>query len=175
MRLNAIGIIAIAAVILGVSALGVERGRRNTRTVHTLLRDAPDVIVGTRVTYLGVDVGVVQRLRLMNGGVAIDADIHRGDAPMRARDSMRVGVARTVDYDGSRVPAGKATIEIVPGPPSARALASGDTLPPALPRGLTIAPIVDPVRLRDSLANLVRHLRADSAELERRLRAPRAR
>jgi hypothetical protein len=166
-RLNAFGMIAVAAIVVVGATAAVARGARTTRRIHARLADALGVKEGTRVTYHGVNVGVVQRLRLTPAGMVIDADLERADVPLRAGDSARVEAGKRVEMGDVKLSV-SSVVELVPGAVSAPPLTDRDTLAAAAPRDQKIQYVIDPGRLRDSLARLVQRLRDDSIALARR-------
>ena len=123
-----------------------------------LLPEAPGIREGSRIEYLGVDVGEVTRVAFVRDTVgpprvALHLQLSRDSVPLRAADSIRV---RNLGLFGDQA------LSIVPGPSNAQALSRGDTLLAAtdpLPPRPELAKFLDALsgRVPDSL-------RADSAD-----------
>ena len=109
------------AVFVLVAALffATRPVRGEVRYVTAILPRADGIREGTVVTYLGVEVGMVERLRLDDGRVVVDLRIHRDDATMRRGDTLR---ARTLG------PIGDKALDWIPGPRTSPFLGPGDTI-----------------------------------------------
>ena len=126
MRWQLIGTITVAIIGVIVAFVFATRPVREaaSRAIVVLAR-ADGIREGTKVTYLGVDFGHVERLSIRDGKVIADLRIHRSDAGLRRGDSIRVRA------DGIF---GDWLLDIVPGPRNAPLLRPGDTLVAAVPR-----------------------------------------
>jgi mannose-6-phosphate isomerase-like protein (cupin superfamily) len=108
--LLSIAIVAAAAVLI----------RRDADLRLAAVLPADDGIrEGTRISYLGVEIGRVERLHIDKRPVVADLRITRADAGIRQGDHLRV---HRIGMFGDR------ELEVVAGPASGRVLGTGDTL-----------------------------------------------
>ena len=107
-------------IILLSAALTLSCAEKHENVVHVIAEEAPGLKKGARVQYRGVDVGLVRQVYFTPGGVRIDLLIERADAPIRARDTVRI---TPVGAFGTQV------VDIQPGEQSAPLIARGATLP----------------------------------------------
>lgn len=123
-----IRLIAIIVVALGILYWGVHMVSRDVRRSHSrivvVLPSADGVREGAAVSYLGLPIGVVDHLTIHEGRVIVEIRIQRSDADLRTGDIVRL---KTLGILGDQ------QLEIVPGPPSAAPLRTGDTLFAARP------------------------------------------
>jgi ABC-type transporter Mla subunit MlaD len=120
MRWQLVGTIAVAIVGVVVAFVFATRPVREAASRATVVLARGDgVREGTRVTYLGVDFGHVERLAIRDGKVIVELRVHRSDAALRQGDRVRL---RTQGIIGDRL------LDVVPGPPGAPLLGPGDTL-----------------------------------------------
>jgi ABC-type transporter Mla subunit MlaD len=136
---------AVAVIVLGAALFfATRRQRGELRPVVAILPRADGVREGAIVTYLGVEIGYVDRLRIHNGRVVAEIRIHRADADLRQSDTLHL---RINGIFGDRI------LDVAPGSRSAPPLGPTDTLIGVAARGALHNPIGDSLRqamLRDS-------------------------
>jgi phospholipid/cholesterol/gamma-HCH transport system substrate-binding protein len=93
------------------------------REFFVVLPSAIGLRQGASVTYLGLDVGVVRRIELVDRHIVVAFTVRRPDVDVRASDSVRL---RTLGLLGDKV------IDITPGPVGAPPARAGDTLRAAI-------------------------------------------
>jgi ABC-type transporter Mla subunit MlaD len=119
-------------VILLAAALVMGCSQRRENVVHVIAEEAPGLKKGATVRYRGVEVGEVQQVYFTPGGVRIDLLIERGDAPIRAQDTVRLA---------SVGPFGAQVVDIHPGPQTAPLIRRGSTLPKVEPESTVSLPV----------------------------------
>lgn len=117
-RLVAIIVVALAILYWGVHMVSRDVRRRFGRIV-VVLPSAEGVREGAAVSYLGLSIGVVDHLELHDGRAVVEVRLQRDDVDLRAGDMVHL---KTLGILGDR------QLEIVPGPPSAAPMRTGDTL-----------------------------------------------
>jgi phospholipid/cholesterol/gamma-HCH transport system substrate-binding protein len=126
-----------------------DRSASDRRVVQAALAQAPGVSEGSPVTYRGVSVGTVQRIRLTDSAVLVTIALSRADVPLRATDRVATHASGIFGVQG---------IEIVPSPAPGRAWRPGDVLqsmPPDTLAGLR-AEVADAL-VRAGMARLGAH------------------
>ena len=117
-RRLALTLLAAAALL---AAVGVAAFRdRSSSRLTAVFPSAGGLREGAPVTYLGVQVGLVEAIDLRSGRVVATLHVRRRDVVLRARDSVRL---RTMGLLG-----GDAAVDITPGPRDAPPLGAQDTL-----------------------------------------------
>lgn len=125
MRLRLWLTIAAALVIAGgafVFATRPQRGKQ--QLVIAVLPRANGVREGMPVTYQGLDIGYVERLRLDRGRVVAELRIRRADTEIRRGDTIRL---RTLGLLGDR------SLDFSPGARSAPLVGATDTIFAVIP------------------------------------------
>lgn len=147
-------VVLLAVVVLASAMTWLQRP--SGLTFHARLPEAPGLHEGARVFFRGIEVGGVERIGFDSGGVRLTIAMRRRDVPLRSGDRVRV----TSDpmFGGERV-------DIVPGPPTAPPLASGETLLAAPPDSVAL-------RLRAAASVMVDHLMGDIIRTGRDSTAP---
>lgn len=113
-------LLAFALVVLGAAFVFASRRQHgDVRMVTAVLPQADGIREGALVTYLGLEIGYVDRLRIHNGRVIAELRIHRADAELRQGDTLRL---RTLGIIGDKV------LDVSPGIRSAPLLGPTDTL-----------------------------------------------
>ncbi len=113
-----------------VVVLGCAKEHENL--VHVIAEQAPGLKKNARVQFRGVDVGYVKQVYFTPGGVRIDLQIERSDAPIRTRDTVRI---TSVGAFGEQV------VDIRPGVQSAPLIPHGATLPTVKPDSTVSLPV----------------------------------
>jgi ABC-type transporter Mla subunit MlaD len=143
-------LLAVAVLVLGTAFIFATRLQRGElRPVTAILPRADGLREGSIVTYLGLEIGYVDRLRIENGRVIAELRIHRADADLRQSDTLRI---RTLGIFGDRV------LDVTPGSRSAPRLGPTDTLFGVAASAAPLGPPTDSLR---------RALRADSQPADR--------
>lgn len=115
--------LAVAAAIAVAAVLVMAPHRPGAgRHYFAVLPSAIGLREGGSVTYLGLDVGEVRRIEIVDRHIVVTFTVRRPDIDLRATDSIHF---RTLGLIGDKV------IDIVPGPVGAPSLEVGDTLPVA--------------------------------------------
>jgi len=141
-------LLALAAICLGAALVFATRSQRGYRQpLIAILPRADGVREGTLVTYLGLQVGQVRRLRIHDGRVVAELRVRGAESPLRRGDSLRL---RTLGLLGDKV------LDVVPGQPGGPPLRDGDTL------FVAAGPQLSPEEIWDSLRG---HRERDSAKL----------
>jgi ABC-type transporter Mla subunit MlaD len=113
-----------------VVVLGCAKEHENL--VHVIAEQAPGLKKNARVQFRGVDVGYVKQVYFTPGGVRIDLQIERSDAPIRTQDTVRIS---SVGAFGEQV------VDIRPGVQSAPLIPHGATLPTVKPDTTVTLPV----------------------------------
>jgi ABC-type transporter Mla subunit MlaD len=106
-------------VLLAALFFATRPAREDIRYFTAILPRADGVREGTVVTFLGVEVGFVERLRIDDGKVIAQLRVQREDARVRRDDTLRL---RPNGIFGGM------TLDWVPGSRQAPPLADGDTI-----------------------------------------------
>ena len=123
-----------------------ERGGARHR-VHALVASANGVREGAPVSYLGVDVGRVERVAFVRDSVLLTMEIDpRREAPIRRGDAVRLSAYGIF---------GDQSVRIVPGAATAPLAASGDTL-----RGVARDTVAE--RVNEAMVEAIRRAFVDS-------------
>jgi len=127
MKLRLVLILIVATLGLAVAASRTIPASGGERIVVVLPR-ADGLREGASVTYSGLLVGRVERLRVVDGRVVANIELQRDDAELRLADTIRL---RTLGLLGDKV------LDITPGPRTAPRVRATDTLvalrPPEIP------------------------------------------
>jgi phospholipid/cholesterol/gamma-HCH transport system substrate-binding protein len=121
MKLRLAVILIVATLGFGVALFRMTAfrpGLGGSRVLAVLPR-ADGIREGATVTYLGLDVGRLEKLWIDDGRLLAELRIHRADAKPRRGDTLHL---RLYGLFGDR------SLDIVPGPLSAPWLGPGDTL-----------------------------------------------
>jgi phospholipid/cholesterol/gamma-HCH transport system substrate-binding protein len=128
MKLRLLLIVVVATLALTVALWRTVPASGRGQRIVVVLPRADGVREGASVTYAGLLVGRVERLRIVDGRVLASIELDRDDAEVRMADTIRL---RTLGLLGDKV------LDITPGPRAAPLLRGGDTLvalrPPELP------------------------------------------
>ena len=110
-----------AALVIAVGAfIFATRGQRGKQQlVIAVLPRADGVREGMPVTYRGLDIGYVERLRIDQGRVVAELRIRRADAGIRREDTLKV---RTMGLIGDK------SLDFSPGVVSAPLVVATDTI-----------------------------------------------
>ena len=121
MRVKLVGLITTAVALLawGFCFLVGRRAFADGRTAIVMLDDAYGIATGTKVTYLGLQIGTVDRLSIHDGKIIAEIRIHEKGAELRKGDHVRV---KDFGIFGDHI------IDLVPGPRSLPLVGAGDTL-----------------------------------------------
>ncbi|HEY8469391.1 MAG TPA: MCE family protein [Longimicrobiales bacterium] len=119
-----LGLAGLALLI--VFADGIRRGLRPTYRIHVLVADAPNVRAGTPVTVAGLSAGRVARVAL----APLDDDsVANAVLSLELESAVRSQVRRDSQVRlRQRRFIGDPVVDVIPGSPTAAALAPGDTL-----------------------------------------------
>ena len=108
------------AIVFPIAVASARMAPTTTqRRVVVVMPEAPGLVEGGPVTYLGVNAGRVEHIDLGTGRVVATLVIARKDVVPRAGDVVRL---RPNGLFGDQI------VDITPGPRTARALVDGDTL-----------------------------------------------
>jgi len=128
------------AIVIAIAVASARMAPTTTqRRIVVVMPEAPGLVEGGSVTYLGVNAGRVERIDLSTGRVVATLVIARKDVVPRAGDVVRL---RANGLFGDQI------VDITPGPRTARALADGDTL--VVPPGQATVGAVPEARALDS-------------------------
>lgn len=111
--------IAVAVLALVATGVFVAMNVRSNQMIIAVLPRADGVRVGAPVTYRGLNIGNVERLRIDRGRVIAELRVRREDGKIRQDDTLRI---RSVGIFGD------VSLDFTPGNPSAPFLETTDTL-----------------------------------------------
>ena len=114
-RLLALVLVSITII---ASAIVLATRRTPDRRLVAILPEADGLREGMTITYLGIEIGVIERLHIGRRPVVAEIRITRPDAQLRRGDNLRI---RSSVF-------GDKTLEIVQGTDSTPVLADGDTI-----------------------------------------------
>ena len=119
-------IAAALAIAVGAFAVAVKYQRGEQQLVIAVLPRAEGVRESSPVTYRGLAIGYVERMRIVQGRIIAELRIRRSDAELRRGDTLRI---RTMGIFGDK------TLDFSPGPLSAPLLQPTDTIVTVSPGG----------------------------------------
>ena len=91
----------------------------DSAVVVAMLPSAPGLKEGATVTYRGIEVGKVERIRFADTAVQVEFRLTRSDVPLRTRDQVHIASLGLL---------GDKAMDILPGPVTAPLLQPSDTL-----------------------------------------------